>query len=149
MEVKETTEQKTAMVRTTASLAELPGVIGVAYGEIMGVMQRQGFQMSGYPFVLYHNEDMEALDVEIGFPVDRVVTGEGRVGPGTIPGGTVLSEVHTGPYRTLEKTYIPMMDHIKKEGLNVTDWMYELYLNSPEDTPEDDLRTEICFPLKP
>ena len=114
----------------------------------MGYLQRQGLEMSGYPFVLYHNSDMEALDAEAGFSVDRVVPGEGRVQPGTIPGGKVLSAIHTGPYTTLEKTYSPVMAHIEKKGLKVTDWMYELYLNSPEDTPENQLQTEICFPLE-
>ncbi len=32
--------------------------------------------------------------------------------------------------------------------LAVTERMYETYLNSPEDTPEAELRTESCFPLK-
>ncbi|TVR67749.1 MAG: AraC family transcriptional regulator [Spirochaetaceae bacterium] len=148
MEIKETREQKTVTIRTTTSIAELPATIGAVYGELMEFLRQHGLAMSGYPFVLYHNSDMDALDVEAGFPVDRVVSGAGRVKPGVIPGGPVLSAIHTGPYTTLEKTYIPVMEHIKKEDLKVTEWMYELYLNSPEDTPEDQLKTEICFPLE-
>lgn len=148
MEIKETKEQKTVAIRTTTSITELPEAIGAAYGELLGFLQQRGLAMNGYPFVLYHNSDMEALDVEAGFPVDRVVSGEGHVQPGVIPGGKVLSAIHTGPYTTLEKTYTPVMEHIKKKDLKVTEWMYERYLNSPEDTPEDQLQTEICFPLE-
>jgi effector-binding domain-containing protein len=148
MEIKEMQEQKTAVVRTTTSLKELPGTIGSIYGELMGYLQRHGLTMTGYPFVLYHNADMDALEIEAGFPVGRTVSAEGRVQPGTIPGGKVLSAIHIGPYSTLEKSYIPVMERIKKENLQVTEWMYELYLNSPEEVPEEQLQTEICFPLK-
>lgn len=113
----------------------------------MTYLEESGTRISGAPFVLYHNEDMQALDVEIGFPVEREVTGEDRVKPSMLPGGRVLSTIHIGPYSELEKTYAPLMKHIEEQGLKVTGWMYELYLNSPEDTPEENLDTEICFPL--
>ncbi len=148
MEIKETQEQQTIVVRTTTSLEGIPATLGSIYGELMEYLQRNGLTITGYPFVLYHNADMAALDIEAGFPVGTVVSGEGRVQPGSIPGGKVLSAIHIGPYSTLEKTYTPVMEHIKKEGLQVTEWMYEVYLNSPEEVSEDQLETEICFPLK-
>ncbi len=148
MQIKTKNETKTAVVRATAPLRELPGVIGDAYGEIMACFSRTGLSPTGFPFVLYRNEDMTALQVEMGFPVDREVQPEGRVEAGTIPGGDVLTEVHVGPYTELERTYTPVMKYIEDQGLTVTEWMYEVYLNSPEDTPETELRTEICFPLK-
>ncbi len=148
MEIKTKNETKTAVVRATVPLRELPGVIGEAYGEIMAYFFRTGLSPTGFPFVLYGNDDMDALRVEMGFPVDREVKPEGRVEAGTIPGGEVLSEIHVGPYTELERTYTPVMKYIQEQGLAVTEWMYEIYLNSPEDTPETELRTEICFPLK-
>jgi effector-binding domain-containing protein len=148
MEIKETKEQKTVVIRITTSLAELSDTLDAVYGELMGYLERQGLETNGYPFVLYHNADMEALDLEAGFPVDRIVSAEGRILSGTIPGGTVLSAIHTGPYSTMEKTYTPVMAHIRKEGLRVTTWMYERYLNNPVNTPEERLQTEICFPLE-
>ena len=147
MEIKDVVEQKTAAVRLTTSIADLPNTIGKVYHEIMAHLHRQGGQVTGPPFVLYHNMDMQALDVELDFPVDRVIDAEGRIRAGTLPGGKILSEVHTGPYSTLEKTYTAVMSHIEEQGLHVTDWMYESYLNSPENTPEAQLKTEVCFPL--
>lgn len=148
MEIKETQDQKTVMVRTTTSLEDISTTLGSIYGELMGYLQRNGLTMTGHPFVLYHNADMAALDIEAGVPVGAVVSGEGRIQPGTIPGGRVLSAIHTGPYSSLGETYTPVMEHIQKEGLEATEWMYELYLNSPGEVPEDQLQTEICFPLK-
>ncbi len=148
MEIKEMPERKTIVVKTTTSVRELPAVLGGIYGELMGYLQKSELSMTGPPFVLYRNADMEALQIEAGFPVDRAVTGEGRIEGGAIPGGRVLSAIHTGSYATLEKTYTPVMTHIEKNGLKVTPWMYELYLNSPDEVPEEQLQTEICFPLE-
>ena len=58
------------------------------------------------------------------------------------------SEIHVGPYSELERTYTPLMKHIEDQKLSVTEWMYEVYLNSPEETPEAELQTEVCFPPK-
>lgn len=148
MEIKETKELNTAMVRLITPAGELPNVIGGAYGEIAAYMENKGMAFAGPPFVIYHNMDMEALDVEIGFPVARVIEGEGRVKPGKIQGGRVASAMHTGPYETLENTYTELMDFVKEKGLTACEWMYETYLNSPEDTAIEDLKTEIFFPLK-
>ena len=147
MQIKDMPEQKTAAVRLTVSIDELPASVGAAYGKIMAHLANTDARIVGPPFVLYHNADMHALDVEIGFPVDRNVPGEGRVESSLLPGGRVLSAIHVGPYAKLEQTYAPLMKHIEDEGLQVTEWMYELYLNSPETTPQEQLQTEICFPL--
>ncbi len=147
MEIKEMPERRTAVVRVTVPVDQLPATVGAAFGEVMAYLGGTEASVAGPPFVLYHNEDMHALDVEMGFPVDREVPGQGRVRPSRIPGGRVLSAVHVGPYAELERSYAPLMQHMAEEGLKGTGWMYELYLNSPEDTPADALRTEICFPL--
>ncbi|SIQ71345.1 effector-binding domain-containing protein [Alkalispirochaeta americana] len=147
MEIKERQEEKTVSIRTTVSLHNLPDTLTEVYGELMEYLQRQKETMTGYPFVMYHNHDMEALDIEAGFPVEKVLPDEGRVRASRIPGGKVLSAVHTGPYTTLEKSYTPLMTHIEETGLKVTPWMYELYLNCPDETPPEKLQTEICFPL--
>ena len=147
MQIKEMPERKTEAVRRTVSVDALPATVGKAYHEVMTYVEGEDATVVGPPFVIYHNDDMQALDVEIGFPVDRDVGGEERVRPGLLPGGRVLSHVHVGPYSTLEEAYTPLMKHIEEQGLKVTGWMYELYLNSPDDTPDADLRTEICFPL--
>ena len=148
MKITTKNETKTAVVRTTAPVRELPSVVGEAYGEIMEYLARRGISATGAPFVLYRNEDMKALQVEIGFPVDRDIEPEGRVEPGMISGGEVLSEIHVGPYSELERTYTPLMKHIEDQKLSVTEWMYEVYLNAPGETPEAELQTEVCFPLK-
>ena len=148
MEIQDTPMQKTLSVRLTTGISDLPQIVGDVYGTVMAYMNQISVGPSGFPFVIYYNMDMEALDVEIGFPVSCDVPGNGTVTPGSIPAERILCTVHTGPYSTLEDTYRKAMTFIEEHGLKPKEWMYESYLNSPMETPEDQLQTAVCFPLE-
>ncbi len=147
MEIKEVKEQHTLMKRFTTPVGELSNVMGTVYGEIAAHMQQHGIPFAGPPFALYHNMDMEALDMEIRFPVLNAVEGSGEVKAGKIPGGKVATTIHAGPYSTMEETYTRLMGFVDEKKLTVTEWMYETYLNSPEEVPEAELRTEVFLPI--
>jgi len=148
MEMRNVDEQRTAAVRLTTPVEKLPEVMGEVYGEVAGFLARRGLEFAGPPFALYYNMDMAALDVEMGFPVTIDVEGEGRVFAGSLPGGPTACTVHIGPYSELERTYTALMEYVQGQGLEVQGWTYETYLNSPEDTPPEKLRTEIFYPIK-
>ncbi|KMQ52312.1 transcription activator, effector binding protein [Chitinispirillum alkaliphilum] len=148
MEIRDVKEQKALAVNLTTPFSELPNVIGKVYGEIMEYMGRKEIPIKGFPYVLYHNMDMDNLKIDIGWQIDQDDEGEGRIKQTVIPAGKVVYAMHTGPYSTLEKTYNEVMDYMEKEGIKTEEWMYEVYLNSPENTPEDQLKTEIHFPVK-
>lgn len=148
MEIKDVTSQKTLMVRLITPLSKISEVMGEVYGEIGAYVQRKGLQFSGAPYAMYYNMDMEALDVEMGFPVAGDDKGEGRITPGEIPGGKIATAIHTGPYDKLEETYNKLMEFVKEDGKNVQEWMYEYYLNSPMEVKPEELQTQICYPLK-
>lgn len=157
MEIKMVDTTDTMVVRLTTPVSELSTIMGRVYGAIWGRLQSQGLVSSGPPFALYHNMDMEALDVEIGFPiapgdVENARAATGQAGPdtvalGTIPGGRVVSEIHAGSYETIGETYGAMSAYMGEQGLQPAAWVYEFYLNSPQDTAPEDLKTEIRFPV--
>ena len=148
MEIVELKERKTLAVRYRTSAKELPTTMGPIYGEIAACMGRNGIPFAGPPFAMYYNMDMDDLDIEIGFPVEREWPGEGRVKQGVLPGGKMATATHLGPYATIEKTYNDLMAFIGRKGLATETFMYEEYLNSPEDTPPEKLATTIYFVLK-
>lgn len=148
MQIIERRETPTLSVRYRTSVAELPNSMGPIYGEIVGHMTRKEIAFAGAPFAAYYNMDMNDLDVEIGFPVASPVEGAGRVTAGTLPGGTYATAKHTGPYTTIEATYNALMAFVAEKGLQpTTSFMFEEYLNSPEDTPPERLETVIYFPI--
>lgn len=82
--------------------------------------------------------------------VDRDVTPEGDVGKKTIAGGRYAVFVHEGPYEGFEETYGRIFGAwLPESGEQLREEpCFELYLNSPDQTPPEDLRTEIWLPLR-
>lgn len=82
--------------------------------------------------------------------VDREVELEGEIGRKTIAGGRYAVFAHAGPYDGLQQTY----DHIFRSWLPASGEQlreepgFERYVNSPEQTRPEDLRTEIWLPLQ-
>ena len=167
MEIKTVEDQTTLMVRTITPVSDLPDLMGRVYGAIGAYMQEHGVPFAGNPYARYHNMDMEALDVEVGFPVPgdhAAVAGQrdveeanGGTAPrlptghdlkiGHLPGGRVVTGTHTGPYAAMETTYNALVAYAEKQKVRLTPWMYEYYLNSPAETPETELQTQIVFPI--
>lgn len=66
-----------------------------------------------------------------------------------LPAGRYACTTHTGSYQTLADTWARLMgEWLPKSGHRVGDGVsYEIYRNTPADTPEDELRTELFVPL--
>ena len=122
--------------------------MGRVYGEIAEYMQEQSIPFAGAPYALYRNMDMDALDIEIGFPVPAPAVGTDTIKPAKIPGGKAVVAMHTGPYSELSRTYTQLMGYLEHEQLKPTGLSYEFYLNDPNVTPPENLQTEIVFPLQ-
>ena len=148
MEIKESAQQKTLMIRTITPVGRLSEVMGEAYHEIADFMAREGVECIAPPYAMYYNMDTEALDVEMGFPVRQSREEEGRIRPGMIPGGRIATMIHTGPYSRLEESYTKLMVFVKEKGLEIAERMYEYYLNDPAKTSPENLQTRICLILK-
>lgn len=146
--VKEQPTQATLAIRTRVSVQDLPQVLGKAYGAIAQYLGELGEQPAGPPFVAYYNMDMQALDVEIGFPVSRKLSGKGDIQASEIPGGKVATCLCTGPYSDVKPAYNALSQWMKENGYEATGVAYEMYLNDPGQTVPQELQTQIVFPLK-
>jgi len=147
MEIKKLQEQNTLMVRMTTAVENLPTVMGEIYEEIGAYMGKKELEFVGAPYARYYNMDMSALDVEMGFPVARKDPGGGRLKSGLLPAGEYATTLHTGPYDNLEETYNKLMAYVKEQGIEVQQWMFEQYLNSPMEVKHENLQTQIFFPV--
>ena len=94
----------------------LKRVVGPAIGEVAAAMGRAGVGLAGPPFARYLDWHPERVVVEVGFPVIRPAPAVGRVEPATLPGGTVASAVHVGPYETLGETYNRLQAWMAEHG---------------------------------
>lgn len=148
MEIKRVEKRSSLMIRTTVPMERLSEAMGAAYGELSAYMGSRGIPFSGPPYALYRNMDMTALDVEMGFPLASPVEGDGHINAGEIPAGDVAADLYEGSYEGIGEAYEKLKVYTERQGRSAEEWCYEFYLNSPEDTPPEQLRTEICFPLK-
>ena len=146
-ELKQLPAQPALTVRTRAAVQDLPQLFGKTYGAIMQYLVELGEQPAGMPFAAYHNLDMQNLDVEIGFPVARKIAGKGEIRASEFPGGRLASVLHVGPYDQCAPAYDALTQWIKDHGYAATGVAYEIYFSPPE-TPPQEIRTEIVFPLK-
>ena len=148
MEVREIARQTTMCIKARTPVEKLPDILGQGYGEIMQYAGKHSIQPAGMPYALYLNEDMSDLQVEFGFPSVGPIEKEGRVETGELPGGKVLVDVHAGSYETIGDTYNRMMAYMKEKNLQGAHVAWEFYLNDPDETPPEELKTEIYFLLK-
>lgn len=140
--------QPTVCLHTVAPVSELPRVLGEAFDLLMAHLGKHGELPAGAPFVGYCNMDMEALEIEVGFPVSRSLPAEGLIESCEIPAGDYASTVHVGPYQTIERSYTALSEFVAHQGREAAGISYEFYLNDPAITPQDQLQTQILFGLK-
>jgi AraC family transcriptional regulator len=67
-----------------------------------------------------------------------------------IPAGRYACTIHKGPYEGLGDTWARFMgEWLPKSGHRMKDTAsFEIYRNTPENTPKDKLETELCIPLE-
>jgi AraC family transcriptional regulator len=135
-----------AFVRHTGPYSE----VGAAWGKLCAWAGPNGLLNENTRFfgLSYDDPDVTAVDkirYDACCSIDRPELPEGDVGFQEIPGGTFAVVVHEGAFDGLKNTYAWLM------GTWMPDSGYEpgacpsieLYLNDPETTAPEDLRTEI------
>jgi len=146
-EIKEQPAMPVLSVRTRCAVAELPQVLGQTYAKIGAYLAQRGAQPAYAPFVVYYNMDMDALDIDAGFPVAAGLSGQDDIQANELPAGKVLTSVYTGPYDGMPEAYAAIDAFAHEHGVKRKGMVYEFYHNDPSVTPPGQLITEIVFPL--
>jgi effector-binding domain-containing protein len=148
-EIKEQPAQHAMLVRMRTTVQELPNVLGKAFGDVAMAIGEQGQEPRGPPFVAYYNIGTPDMEIEVGFPVAKKLQAKGNVKPGEIAAGKVATCMYTGPYgEEMRPAYEALMKLIEEKKEVATGVFYEIYFNSPMDTPPEKLQTQIVLPLK-
>lgn len=147
-EKKNVESQKVAFIKNIGTLEEIDRVIG----KLIKWVQKNNVQLSDAPFAIYYTEpcmvNPDEMVYDILIPVSEDVEGDDEVKIKTLPSCTIISTIHKGSYTTLAETYKGIWDYIIENKYNGNGYPREVYLNSPQDVPDDELLTEIQFPIK-
>ncbi len=146
-EVTTTKKQAAVSIREKVKMQDIPAEMGRMFGELMPVLQND-VQCVGPPFAFYHSWSDNETDMDVGFPVAGKTVNRGRVRPFELPAVKAVVGMHMGPYDKIVDSYNKMMAWMKANGHEPAEYMWEEYLNSPDEVPPDKLMTRMVWPIK-
>lgn len=131
--------------KTSMDSTEIGRIMGEAFqklGQFIGMNQ---IEVAGPALSVYRDYTDDGMTVDIGFPVAAAALGKatGEIKAGQTPSGKAIKVVHKGAYDRLRDTYGEIEEHFKAEDIPMSPIAWEVYLNDPNSTPEEDLITEI------
>ncbi len=140
-------------VRTQCSLKEIGPRMEKDFGDLFAWVGEHDQQPSGACFSIYHRFDMVKgiTEYTAGIPLENI--------PQNLPSNFVSGELegcktyvvsHTGSYRHLGNAWSAGMMRARAKVFKQSKAMppFETYENDPSETPEGELLTNVCFPMK-
>jgi len=151
--IVETSSLPAAVIRLTIPRKRMREEFPKALRELMGVLERQGLAPAGPVFAHHLARPSEVFDFELGVPVEKGCSAEGRVEPGELPAATVVRTVHHGGYEGLPDAWAELIrrspEVTEPAGLTRGDTFWEVYVAGPETSPDAAAwRTELNVPLR-
>lgn len=146
--------QPYAAIRITLAQSQIAEEAPKLVGEILGWIARNGEQ-AGDLFFNYTRMYGSKMDMEVGAPTRTLLTGDGRVTTGTLPGGRYATLTYTGHYSGLRDAHEqlhqwlarqPDMEPFDMAGSGLT--LLEIYETDPAEVPDpSQWVTHIAFKL--
>lgn len=151
VEVKEIEPIRVAYARHVGPYHEC----GKAWEKICLWAGPKGYFQPGAQFIglCYDDPDVtppEKIRYDACITVDEACRPDGQIGVQTIEGGLYAMATHHGSYSRLNDTYAALCGRwIPQEGYEIRSLpSFEIYLNDPNSTPEDELLTDVYVPIE-
>jgi AraC family transcriptional regulator len=141
-------EQQVVTIRKTVPQSGLGQWFAEIYPLLFTEILGQGAQPAGAPFARYYNSDRAAFDTEAGIPFTGRITAPSGAKVTALPGGRAARTVHVGSYETLSQEYMRLEAWIREHGHEGGDGPWEVYVDDPDTTPHDRVRTEVYWPIR-
>ncbi len=159
---KELAPQPVLVVRRRVKRSDIAGTIAEALPHVFIYAEQHGIALAGLPFTRYIDVGPGLVTMEPGMrvaasgqpsiavdPAWTQTSGETSVFSGTLPGGSVASTIHMGPYDRLSDAYAAIEQWMEAQGLMPSGPPWESYLTDPAEYPDPkDWKTEVCWPVK-
>jgi effector-binding domain-containing protein len=140
--------QYTAVVRVTTSPDAIGQTMGPAFAAAFAALGKAGIAPGGPACCKYTAFSKDSVSFEAGVPVATPFPGDGEVVGSEVGGCMAAVGVHVGPYARLVETYDQMRAWLEGQGMKPSTMMWESYLDDPDSTAQEELRTEIYWPAE-
>jgi effector-binding domain-containing protein len=156
--VEQRAEQPYMGMRTQVPMQKFGEVIPQFLNEVFGWLSEQGVQPAGAPLMRYYVINMNSdMDIEIGVPVAKALSGSGRVQAAVIPAGRYASLIYTGNDNGMAGNKA-LLEWIEEKGLTLDTYdspdgdgfgsRIEFFLTDPDDEPNlGKWQTEVAMRL--
>jgi effector-binding domain-containing protein len=144
----ELTESKpitTAVIRSRVPAQELARFVPAACGEVWSFIRSAGLPRPGRHTALYLDDGF----VEVGAEVSEPFPGTERIHCSQLPGGTVATTVHFGPYPRLKDAHGAIREWCARHGHWCSGVSWEVYGHWEEswNTDSSKIRTDVFYLL--
>lgn len=156
--IKDHPVQTVAAWRTPTSHRTIFEHIPAGFGRVMTYLSEQNVAPASAPFtLLYEAPDADSDgDIAMAVPIAAAFTGDTPDTADTasveifeLPADPTASVMHKGSYGNMGEAYATVVAWIAEHGHNIVGPAREVYFNSPADVGEEELLTEILFPIEP
>lgn len=131
---------------------EISAALGAAYGRVVGFITANGLQLAGQPLAISNYYDERGYSFDAAIPVSgspaRGVGADSTVRMGETYGGRVVKAIHIGPYTQLHQTYDTIEAFLVVYKLEANGRSWEVFVSDPGNTSEEELVTEVYYPVK-
>lgn len=146
-EIRPTTQQHTAAIKMTRPLSQIGPAMGEAFPKIYHAVISAGMEPAGMPLARYYDFGEEETTFECAIPVPSEFTPAGEVEASSVGGGEAAFGLHVGPYETIGQTWGAIMAWVTEQGRAPAGPTWEIYIDDPQETAPDQLKTELYIPL--
>ena len=153
VQIRSVPQQTFAAVCGQANTHNIGDRIIVLLSEVWDFLKDPGMRQTGHNVVLYSDEASKALlrtedevPIEVGVQVPTTFESTGRVVCSAIPGGTVATVVHLGPYQKLPEAHTAIREWCAEHGHALAGPTWETY-GDWSDNPAE-LCTDVFYLLK-
>ncbi|QRG84679.1 SRPBCC family protein [Vibrio diabolicus] len=136
-------------IKGEATIPELGPVIEEQVHKLKQIVDDKGLSVNGELFCYYQSMDMQKGTFEFitCLPLDNAVTAPEGAVSGTIPESETFVVEHRGEYQFLGNAWALAMNLVRQSGMKAktSPLGIERYLDNPQETTQDKLRTEVIL----
>jgi effector-binding domain-containing protein len=147
-------DQKMAIMSHKGNVKDM----GVLIAQLATWSEVENVKVKGYPFSIYYTSiktttpDEMIYDMGIEVDEDTELTGHvhgavDKIEVVELLSHHVLYKIHKGSYNTLGNSYKKLADYSIENNYDIIGSPKEIYYNNPFEVEEDELLTEIQFPV--
>ena len=135
VELQELAPQPTAVIRFQIPPDQISGKLAEVLPAVYAFLAEHGIE-PGTPFSRYHSFSADEIDMEAGAPVPEPITGSGDIIAGELPGGTVATTWHVGPYDQLAAAHNALSGWFAEQKKTPNGGPWETYVTDPGQEPD-------------